>query len=112
MAGESQERIAFNEATFRKVNEGIERGRDDDRVAFRCECGRLGCNRLIELTHAEYEVVRAHPRRFFLLTTHELLPVERVVERHDGYVVVEKVGEAGDIAERTDPRRSSDEHRR
>ena len=109
MAGEAQERVGFNEATFRKVNEGIERGSDDDRVAFRCECGRLGCNQLIELSLADYEAVRAHPRRFFLLATHELLEVERVVERHDDYHVVEKLGEAGDIAERTDPRRSSDE---
>jgi hypothetical protein len=113
MAGESQERLAINEATFRKVNEGIERGNDDDRrVGFRCECARLGCNQLIELSRAAYEAVRAHPRRFFLLATHELLEVERVVERHEGYLVVEKVGEAGDIAERTDPRRRSDEQAR
>jgi hypothetical protein len=104
MVGESQERLAFNEATFRKVNDGIERGSDDDRVAFLCECGRLGCNQLIELSRDDYEAVRAHPKRFFLLANHELLEVERVVERHDDYLVVEKRGEAGDIAERTDPR--------
>jgi len=52
--------------------------------------------------------VRAHPRRFFLLATHELLDVERVVERHDDYLVVEKIGEGADIAERTDPRRRED----
>jgi hypothetical protein len=104
MVGESQARLAFNEATFRKVNDGIERGSDDDRVAFLCECGRLGCNQLIELSRDDYEAVRAHPKRFFLLANHELLEVERVVERHDDYLVVEKRGEAGDIAERTDPR--------
>jgi hypothetical protein len=108
MAGAPEERLAINEASFRKVNEGIEAG-SDTRLAFACECGRLGCNQLIELSRADYEAVRAHPRRFFLLASHELLEVERVVERHDDYVVVEKVGEAGVIAERTDPRRPSHE---
>jgi hypothetical protein len=104
MAGAPQERLAINEASFRKVNEGIEAGSEDDRLAFACECGRLGCNELIELSRAEYVAVREHPRRFFLLASHQLLDVERVVERHDDYIVVEKVGEAGDVAERTDPR--------
>jgi hypothetical protein len=108
MAGPLEEHVGFSEALFRKVNEGIEAG-SDTRLAFACECGRLGCNQLIELSRADYEAVRAHPRRFCLLASHELLEVERVVERHDDYVVVEKVGEAGVIAERTDPRRPSHE---
>jgi hypothetical protein len=45
-----------------------------------------------------------------LLATHELLEVERVVERHADYLVIEKLGEAGDIAERTDP--GEDDERR
>jgi hypothetical protein len=106
MAGVSKERVGFNEAAFRKVNEGIERGTEQRRMTFACECGRLGCNQLLELSRAEYEAVRAHPRHFFLLASHELLDVERVVERHADYVVVEKVGEAGATAERTDPRAS------
>jgi hypothetical protein len=110
MAGESEERLGFNEATFRKVNEAIRRDSGDARVAFVCECGRLGCNQLIELSRAQYQAVRAHPRRYFLLATHELLEVERVVERHADYLVIEKLGEAGDIAERTDP--GQDDERR
>jgi hypothetical protein len=108
MAGGPEERVAFNEATFRKVNEGIERGSDSARLTFACECGRLGCNQLIELGRSEYEAVRAHPRRFFLLASHELLEIEEVVERHEDYLVIEKVGEAGEIAEQSDPRGSSD----
>jgi hypothetical protein len=108
MTGASEEHLAFNEATFGKLNEGSKRGADAHRLPFACECARLGCNQLIELSREEYEAVRPHPRRFFLLATHELLEVERVVERHDDYLVVEKVGEGGDIAERTDPRRRQD----
>ena len=31
---------------------------------------------------------------------HEVPEAERVVETHDGYAIVEKTGEAGDVAER------------
>src|SRR3954465_5971587 len=105
MAGVSEERLAINEATFRKVNEGIEAGSDDHRMAFACECGRLGCNRLLELSRPGYGAVREHPRRFFVLAGHELLDIERVIERHDRYLVVEKVGEAGGGGEGRGPRR-------
>jgi hypothetical protein len=64
----------------------------------------LGCNLLIELTPAEYERVRACGRRFLLAPGHEIPDVEVVVLREPGYLVVEKVGDAGRVAERTDPR--------
>ena len=68
MEGKKQRRAAANEATIRDVNEGIERGQwpgeEDTPVGFRCECARLGCNQLIELTVREYEEIRAHSRRF------------------------------------------------
>ncbi len=65
MEGEKQRRTASDEGTIRDVNEGIERGLwpgdEDTPVGFRCECARLGCNRLVELTVREYEEVRSHP---------------------------------------------------
>jgi hypothetical protein len=100
--------IGFNEAAYRKVNEAIEAGAKHSgpgaAFAVRCECGSIGCNRLIELTVAEYEAVRASPRRFVLLHGHEIPEVETVVERFDDYLVVEKDPETAHIAERTDPR--------
>jgi hypothetical protein len=105
---ELQRRLASNEAVFRKVNEGIERGQwpgdENRRVGFRCECARLGCNLLVELTPRAYERVRANPRRFVMIAGHELPEVERVVDRSQGYFVVEKRDEAGVLAEETDPR--------
>lgn len=97
----------MNEATFRKVNEGIEARRDPDGLlAFMCECGRLGCNKLVELTRAEYESVRANPRTFALVDGHEILEVEDVVGRTDRYIVVEKRGKPeAEVVEHTDPRR-------
>jgi hypothetical protein len=103
-----QERLGANEAVFREINEGIERGQwpgeEDSPVGFRCECARLGCNDLIELTPREYERVRANPRRFIVSPGHERLDVEKVVERHPGYLVVEKIERAAEQAVETDPR--------
>ena len=101
------QRIAVNEATFRKVNEGMEVRQDPaGLLTFVCECGRMGCSRLIQLTREEYESLRANPRRFAVLHGHEILEAESIVERHDRYLVVEKSGEPEvEIVEHTDPRR-------
>jgi hypothetical protein len=107
-----ERRVGLNEATFREINEGVRGGRPDGVLAFRCECGRLGCNRLIALSRDDYEAVRRNPRRFFMVPGHELVEFERVVERRDAYTVVEKQAEAADIAEHTDPRRPLDEEGR
>ena len=102
------DRIAHNESVFRDVNERIADGRwpgePREAVAFRCECGSLACNQLVAVTLAVYEQVRADPRHFILLAGHEVAAVEVVVAGGDGYVVVEKVGLAGDVAAATDPR--------
>jgi hypothetical protein len=108
MDKKTQQHIAANESAFRDVNEGISRGQwpgeQDAPVGYRCECARLGCTELIELTPLEYEAIRAHPRRFVLVPGHELPDAEKVVLRRDGYLVVEKIDEAGRAAEAEDPR--------
>jgi hypothetical protein len=108
VAADMKDRIGRNEATFRSINEDIERGRDadDDRtlVGFVCECGSAECSRLIELTPAEYERVRSDPCRFAIVNGHEIVEVETVVERHDRYAVVRKLDDSGAVAKETDPR--------
>jgi hypothetical protein len=103
-----EDRVARNESVGRDVNEAIEHGRGPADVqaplAFRCECGRLGCNKLIEVTMGEYERVRGHPRRFLVATGHEQLEFETVVYASESYSVVEKQDEAGREAEARDPR--------
>jgi hypothetical protein len=105
---ELQRRIASNEAAFRDVNEALKSGRwpgeEDVPVAFRCECARLGCTRMIELTVRDYERVRAHSRRFLIAHNHEIPEAETVVETNATFVVVEKRDEAGREAEASDPR--------
>ena len=109
MTDEVQERIGTNESVFRQINEGIERGQwpgeEDSPVGFRCECARLGCNELLELSVREYEDIRAHSRWFIVVPGHERLDVEIVVERHPEYLIVEKLDQAGETAVENDPRR-------
>ncbi len=108
MDEEDQRRIARNEAVFRDVNEAISSGRwpgdEDAPIAFRCECGRLGCSQMIELTAPDYERIRGNPRRFLVALEHDIPEAETVVETHARYGVVEKRDEAARVAEETDPR--------
>jgi hypothetical protein len=104
-----QQRMAKNEALFREVNERIEainvRLGEVSESDFICECGDDGCTKPVRLTLAEYEAVRSHPARFAIVTGHEQIDVERVVEEHGRYAVVEKLpGPPGDIARDRDPR--------
>jgi hypothetical protein len=108
VAADIEERIVRNEATFRSINEDIERGRDaeDDQtlIGFVCECGSAECSRLIELTPAEYEQIRSDPCTFAVVNGHEITAVETVVERRDRYTVVRKLEGIGALARETDPR--------
>jgi hypothetical protein len=104
----SEQHVAANEAVFREVNEAIDRGlwpgEEHERAAFRCECSRPECAALISLTPHDYESVRAVSRRFAVLPGHENPAVETVIEQTPDYVVVEKRGEAGVVADASDPR--------
>lgn len=105
---ERERQIAENEARFRALNEGIEHAKSalpGSTFEFVCECGRGECTDRIQLTRDEYEHVRERGNRFALKSGHELEEVERVVERHERYLVVEKdPGEPSDLVESSDPR--------
>jgi hypothetical protein len=103
------ERVAKNDATFRDANEGIAaaaRRAAFDRVPFICECAEPTCTTIVRLTLDEYEQVRSSPRHFLSAPGHEetAAGLGAVVARAEGYVVVEKLGEAGEIVEQLDPR--------
>lgn len=70
-----------------------------------CECGRLRCTELIEISGADYEKLRSDPTCFVVLPGHELPDLEEVVARLGRYSVVRKdVGLPEEIAIATDPR--------
>jgi len=109
----AQTRRVENETLFREVNERIEElsiglagGNEPDEFlgGFVCECGSDGCTELLQVRHSEYEAVRGDPRRFLIVAGHEDLDAERVIERHERYWVVQKFGEAAELASEHDPR--------
>jgi hypothetical protein len=105
----SDRRLAENEALFREVNERVEaiavRQGDDDHVyEFYCECSNTDCTMQVPATLAVYEAVRASGRRFLVRPEHVIPEAEAVVERTDEWWVIEKLGDAGEFAERLDPR--------
>jgi hypothetical protein len=95
------ERAARTQAMFREVNERIaELTRDSTaRVTlFVCECSREGCLEALELTLAQYEQVRCRGDRFLVADGHELAEIERIVDRQDGFLIVETYGRAAAVA--------------
>ncbi len=94
----------------RRVNEAIERGmRGRENAVFLCECGNIGCSRTIEMPLAAYGEVRRGFDRFLIAPGHEVDTVDRVVERHDDYlVVVKRSGRPADLARASDPRGGAD----
>ena len=104
-----EERVARNESTTRQINEDIEQAQKamsiPDHVRIVCECGRLECDRVIAITIAEYESVRADPRQFAVARDHVMADVERVVTETDRYAVVAKwEGTPAAVAIEEDPR--------
>jgi hypothetical protein len=102
------QRAARNEALFREVNENIAAlegryGATITEPVFICECANDGCTEQFAVDLDTYQRVREQPRLFFVLPGHQDAELERVVETHPDYLVVEKTGEAGQVAERTHP---------
>jgi len=89
-------RIEENEKLFREVNErvaqmhrGFQTGSDPEWV---CECGDESCFEKVRIPLDDYQQIRARDDRFFVKPGHEKVDVERIVDRRDRYLVVEKYG--------------------
>ncbi len=108
MDEERQERLAKNESLFRVLNENIRALASQlgpgAPYEFICECSTSGCFERLSLSLEQYEQVRQTGTRFLLADGHEDIEIEQVVARSDEYVVVEKDGVAGLVAEEDDPR--------
>jgi hypothetical protein len=109
LSDERGRRAGLNEALFREVNEQIrsltdDLGTDGATITVICECGDAGCTERIELRRSEYERVRGDSLFYVIASGHELPEVERVVERRNGWQIVQKIGVASKVAEETDPR--------
>jgi hypothetical protein len=97
------ERQAINETLHREVNErlaAMDKRADeswathDELFDFLCECGAGdGCHARVQMKLVDYEKVREQDDRFVVVPGHEIDEIERVVDRGDGYLIVDKVWE-------------------
>jgi hypothetical protein len=99
---ERERRIAENEAFWRQLNE-LSPPEPGMLNAVFCECGRLECSERVPMTAAEYHAVRARATTFVVAPGHEQTEVEQVIETNERFRIVEKEGEAAEIAIQTDP---------
>ncbi|HUR16009.1 MAG TPA: hypothetical protein VMZ33_01875 [Candidatus Limnocylindrales bacterium] len=105
----SAERVALNDATFRNANEGIEEraeSLDVDPVPFLCECADMTCTEVIRLSLKDYEEIRSDSTHFLNVPGHQVAagPHGKVVAEREGYVIVQKIGRAGEIVADLDER--------
>ena len=107
---ERQKQVGRNENEARTANEIVSVDGEQakllghDALAVLCECGDRGCHDPVTMSVDEYEEIRSEPAHFAVLGGHEILDCERVVATRDGYLIVEKFGDAGNIASASDPR--------
>jgi len=98
----SLERATLNELRFREFNKDIEARRAElgieERIPYLCECEDPGCREFVRLSPAEYRAARVDQRHFLLMQGHPFRSGAIVAQR-DGYMVVEKDGEAAEVIE-------------
>ena len=63
------------------------------------------CGEHVDLRKAEYERVRSDSRHFVIVPGHEVADVETVIERNEGWAIVEKAPNLTGTVEELDPRR-------
>jgi hypothetical protein len=102
-------RRAENETIFRETNESIR-----DVVAgapavlpvvpFICECSDAGCRELVPMTLSDYARARETPRRFLVAPPHldRTGNESQVVYTAERFLIIEKGGLAGEVAESHD----------
>ena len=104
LLGSREKRVAYNEDWCRDLNERkakakwIESG--NPVAGFRCECWQLDCAERMALSGKEWREVRSRPNRFAVAPGHVASEFEEVVAEYPHFWIIEKRGEAGDVAEK------------
>lgn len=104
---EAKRRAGRREANLRTLNERIAAANErlsassgDDVLSLVCECSMPQCEESIEVTAADFEQMREETTRFLVVDGHVLHEVENVVDRGEGWIMVEKHGVAAEEARR------------
>lgn len=99
MKKSDERRLAENEVIFRQINKDADDFLHDTGVQnfvlvpFLCECSNIHCQERIELPPTEYKRIHEDTNRFIVRRGHDVPKIERIVERHDTYDVVEKMAD-------------------
>jgi hypothetical protein len=95
-----EERIAHNEAWFRDLNERkAEWLLGGLAVAgFRCECWRMDCSARMQLSGRDWQEVRSRADQFAVAPGHTAVDLEEVVKEYPHFWIIEKRGQAGEVA--------------
>jgi hypothetical protein len=99
------QRAAQREVISKDVNDTLVEGlgpEADGTVSVLCECGRERCDEWLSVNAEAYAATQDDDTLFVVAVGHELPEFERVVERNAAYLVVNKVGRAGEEADRLD----------
>jgi hypothetical protein len=104
---DDQVRAGRREANLRILNERIADANAQltgasptDALRLVCECALGSCESTIDVSVESFDGVRSDPQRFIVCDGHVIHDVEHVVERGDGWIVVEKQGAAARAARR------------
>ena len=90
------------QAIYRDVNERIVALADGSTLKIICECCWEECADPLLVPRRAYESARVSGRQALVKAGHFDESFERVVANHDEFVVIEKFGDAGGVAEAAD----------
>ena len=103
---EQTRRVAENESLFRQVNEHVVAGgrRPAESFEIICECQDTSCMDHLRVTTETYQRARSEPTDFLLRPGHARPEFETVIESHEDFEVVRKIGAAAALTKQLDPR--------
>jgi hypothetical protein len=105
-----REKEVENETSSREINEWIDESASNVSSGgtrpYVCECSDGACRATIDLTHVEYEEVRAHGTFFAIARDHESPDLDMMVSERMQFTIVRKLpGLPARLANASDPRR-------
>lgn len=107
----SERRLAENEVVFRQLNEQIQKGieevnqmaaedgqpeykfqhnPEDLTLHFYCECSDVNCVERVQVSLHEYNEIHKRRDQFVVIPGHDMKNIEKVIQRNQGFVVVQK----------------------
>jgi len=82
-------REAQNEQRFRAANDPDPLRPAGNAVRFVCECAKVECGEFVSCSLGDYTRIRSWGSRFLVVVGHEDPDLERVVERHETWLLVD-----------------------